>query len=488
MIKWVFLLLFAAGHSASALEQKSYQLIKSPFSIQLISSAGKINRAEGQFQKDELDDLIQKNLDKNWKRNPPKTKIDMIEPYKLENYAGGTGTRGGGSGFLVKVSEQVTEVKILEIFRSENLDQYNLYFPIDPDLRKIESSHSGEMVTQMIFEEVLQRISQVAPNLAAKIHHLYRVEMPFENWIPVFHDLPLVDDEVAYPLERNKSKIQIAYRRTQYIVYNLRAYAAMSPLNRAALWLHEYIYALSGDEKSVRTQRAVSLFFSSEFLSIASDIEKLTRLFYDLGLLAVSRKSIADSLPPGARLAKGKQIQNCGYLAAINGVPTSEKVELVIEINRELEKIQIHRSKAQVVLSALTWAKAFLEKAFPIYKFYGQKILADKICFSPMTGKITQLQSALAIDKDMAEATRNVALAEVELLKARSTLTELLERQLSHPAEVQSEAISEAITNLLAQQEKFLHEEKKFKMTAFTPIEKILHPKILGEHLIQIDD
>jgi hypothetical protein len=484
-----FLILFSIFfQSASAIEFKSYQKLSSPISIQLSLDSNTLFTNENQVDQNELNFSIQQNLNKNWPKVPPKFEIQTIQAFKMENYSGGTGTRGGGSGLIIKTSDTSFQVKLLEIFRSENLDRYNLFFPVDTELLKLEVGKSAEQSTQMIFETVLDRISHIAPNLGAKINLLYRKEMPFKNWIPLYQDLPIIEDEVKYPLEENDNKIQIAFRRTQHIAFNIRAYSAMSPLNRAALWMHEYIYALSSLEESVKTQRAVSLFFSSDFIKIASNEVRLTQLFFELDLLGISRKSVSGSLPPGTRLVAQKQIQNCGQLISIKGTPVSESFELLIKNEQGLQKTILRRERATVILSALVWGKTFLAQTYPIFKFYGQKIMPDKVCLNSMFSKITQIQVALAIDDDMAQATQKLAESEIEFFKAKSDAIEIIERQSFNPASFNLTDFNIVISKLQSSQTKFLEENKRFLEKSITPLEKMMYPKILGEYTISIDD
>lgn len=466
---FIILVVSMSSQLAQAVEFKSYQHLKSGLKPDVSS----LNEAPSRKK---LDSLINENLDQTWVKPEIITKIETIVPYQVRNYAYGTGTRGGGSGLIVTLPDGIHEVQLLEIHRSSNLKQYNLFFPIDTELRRLESGNAEFIATQAIFEKVLSRITQVAPNLGAKINNLYEVEFPFKNWIPVFDDLPEVRDEVEHPNEIIKNRVQIAYRRTNQIVYNSRAYAAMRPLSRAALWLHEYLYALSSLEESIKTQRAVSLFFSSEFLTIAADELKLTRLFHELGLLGISRRSIKGSLPPGARFTDRKQIENCGLLAGLN--LSINDTQVTINLFNGLKKlITLNKEQATIVLSSLLWSKVFLQTGFPIYKYPGQKIMADRFCLDSDLAKITQTQSAIAIDEDMRAATNKVAVAEVGYFKAKSEFVEALEKGDSLLP----------IEEMRLKATELKRAEATFAIQSITPFEKIIAPKILGEFNINIE-
>lgn len=480
-------LLFTLQSPTLAVERQSYKPldVKAPqlFSILMNDPKGVLNLQEP-LSKPKEDGLIHDNLNRDWVKPESPKSLKTIAPFSPFNYAGGTGTRGGGSGLMTKGPDGFNEVKLLEIFRSENLAQYNLFFPIDEQLRRLEDHATSEASAKLIFETVLGRIGQVAPGLARKISVLYQEDLPFKNWIPVVQDLPSIADELQYPLEPNKDKVQIAVRRTKYIVYNVRAYAAMSPLNRAALWMHEYIYALSSLENSIKTQRTVSLFFSSDFLTIAADELKLTHLFFELDLLAISRRSIEGSLPPGARLAKQKQTENCGLLAEIKGTAPGKKVDIGIQLRGSLQTLSLAPSEAVIVLSSLKWSKAFLEKAFPIYKYSGQKIMADRVCLNADRTKITQVQSALAIDDEMFKATEKVAWTQAQLFKAKSDLAEAHLRLQDDPRNSNFASVISILDRVRELNLELFKNELDFSQISITSFEKIVNPKMLGEYHI----
>lgn len=206
-------LLFSLSSSFSqADEVKSFEKLKS---TSLVRSLQELPTIEGiRDEKKNTNDLIHDNMDKKWLKPAPVLEIKN-QPFRIENYLEGTGTRGGGSGLLVKKSETWTEVQLLDIFRSENLEQYNLFFPVDKTFRRLENADKdANTAARAVFSSVLQRLSQVAPNLASKILALHEGELSFEKWVPLYSDLPLIDDETPHPLEANKDKIQIAQRRT----------------------------------------------------------------------------------------------------------------------------------------------------------------------------------------------------------------------------------------------------------------------------------
>lgn len=480
----LFLILFLNLQGANANEVVSYKPL-SPAVEPLIKKFRELKTNEPLDLK--VNELIHENLNKNWKKPEPVLDIKLMTPYQMKNFMEGTGTRGGGSGLLVKRSETFTEVQLLEIFRSEHLAEYNLFFPIDDELKKIEVGRPADEAAQLIFETVLKRISGVAPYLASKIETLYRDELPFKKWIPIYDDLPLVDDEVKYPLEKNTQKIQIASRRTQYVIYNTRAYAAMSPLNRAALWLHEYIYALSGLESSVKTQRAVSLFFSSDFLSISSDIPKLTQLFFELELLSISRRTISGSLSPGATLSGVKQDKYCSLLVSIKGTPGGPAVDVTVLIDGLEKTLSLDRSIAITVFNSILWSKKFLRTSFPLYKYPGHKIMPDRICFDSGFTKITQVQSSLAIDEDLSLATKNAALAEVEYYRAKSALIEAVEAKIENSKAIGKSAITELFEDIEGKRLQRFNTFLEVEARSITPAEKIFNPKILGEYSISIE-
>ena len=219
--------------------------------------------------------------------------------------------------------------------------------------------------------------------------------------------------------------------------------------------------------------------FSDEFSIIAKNTQKLTEIFYQLDLLGISRKSIEGSLVAGSQLADRKQAENCGRIEKIGVTKNGERLYYTVRSNSEILTRELPLSEAKVFMNALGWVKIFLQKSFPIYKYYGQKIMPVIFCFNSSLTKITQVQSSLAIDPKMAEATQKVAAAEVNVYKLRSELIRAAELG-ADPHSSHLEGIQRAVIELeLAQQE--------FKIRSFTPLETVLNPKILREYNISFD-
>lgn len=432
------------------------------------------NRFDSSNSKDRL---IRDNLDKKWLAPSPPSGIKNVAPDSPKQFLEGTGTRGGGSGFVVKRNDGLEEVVLLDVFRSQNLGRYNLFFPLDSELQRMESAAGVDAAAEVIFATVLARIEKEAPHLGRKIRHLYEVELPFKNWIPLYVDLPQIEDETSHPMENNNERIQIAMRRTQHILYNTRAYAAMNALNRAALWLHEYIYVLSGTEKSVKTQRAVSLFFSSEFLKVAQDEAKFVQLIFDLDLLSQSQSSLAVHLPPKTRVTEEKQTANCGPMQEMK-LTANLGMEIFANFYGSPRVISLSRADTAIFMIALLMNKNHLQGAFPIYKYYGQKILVDLICMNSNFSKVTQIQSRIAIDSELASVTRDMVHAEIEFYKAQSNLAlQTSKGDISTP---------ESIKYINRQMElaKIRH---LFEVKSITSFENTINPKILGESIIAIE-
>jgi hypothetical protein len=423
-------------------------------------------------------------MDKNWKKPEPIYEVKP-SPFRLEQFSEGTGTRGGGSGVLVRKSDSLIEVKLLEIYRSENLELYNQFFPVDPQLWAMEKQGSSDQAAKAIFDTVLARVRQVSPKLGQKIYEIYAGDLSLDKWVPIYHDLPMVEDEVVHPLEKNNQKVQIATRRTQSIMYNTRAYSAMSPLNRAALWMHEYIYALSGNELSLKTQRAVSLFFSSEFLKISEDEVRIANLFYEMDLLGLAR-SVDRSLPAGSKIASVKQEKKCYPVLGLKTDIDKRVMNFFIEVDgaRHSMPLKVDAPETKVIVNVLFWAKIHLKTDYPLYKYPAQKIMPDKICFNLFSTRVTQMQMSVAIDEELAESVKAEARAEVELEKAKSVYYRLRD---SDP-----KSFSERIRELNKIQSLTLdlfsnQSDRLAKSLTFATPNKLINPKILGEYNIDLE-
>lgn len=440
---------------------------------------------EGQdsfFSSDEF--LIGQHIDPKWPKPKPPLEMSLKRRSPLI-FAEGSRTRGGGSGLQLK-SENGIEVKLLEIYRSEKTETYPNFFQLDSKILELENQGPPEVAAKAIFGLVLSRIREVAPNLAHKIQALAEREMPFSQWTPILEGLPLIEDETPYPHETNKEKIQIASRRTDFILYSEQAYLAMSPVNRAALWLHEYLYALTGLEKSIFIQRAVSLFFSAEFFTLArADLPRLTQLFFEFQVLGLSRPSIENSLPKGASLADSKQKNNCGRILSMSASEAKDRFHIKTEIDGKPYQTELNKNEATIFSNSLMWAKIFLGAKFPIYKYPAQRIDPDRVCFDRSLKKITQIQSSISRNKKLAELTRKVAEAEVAHCKLRSetlkTLRSMKEGSLDPAKTVGSMGIG-----LMESKSKLRRAALELDLQNLNIPEIISTSEILGEYNVDI--
>ncbi len=335
-------------------------------------------------------------------------------------YRVGTGTRGGGSGIASWLNDGNIQVEVLDLYRSRRLNDFPGFSSPDSNLEDICEGVDLEISAECIFNKVLERMKARIPALYEAVLKISQ-DIPFSKWTAAADELPLIQDYTGSPhLNANQAHVQIAYRRANYIIYNREFYKAMNPMDRAALRVHEYLYALSGKDRSITLQRMVSLLFSKDFVSFSPF--ELKKAMSDLSLFA---NPIGVSLPKGVSVGKSKMGKDvvCGFINQMTAEPISKSVRIEFSYSPRFPHLQQENflnmrgnsvfsamsalsaameKKGEILLSpedsiqylqSLFAIKSALQTKFPIYLYPAQSNPADLICISLSENRVVQIQA-----------------------------------------------------------------------------------------------
>lgn len=332
------------------------------------------------------------------------------------------------------------KVELLDIYRGRHLERYPLFFATDSELKKIASTKSPEQAEAEIFTIVMGRLQKSFPVLAQRVLSTAAL-LPFHQWVRSASSFPLVDDYVDLnDLQEGEQQVQIAYRRANQIIYNEDLYVAMDGLNRAALRLHEYLYAISSLKMSVKIQRLVSLIFSTWHDGL--DLAKQGRVL--LSELKMETLAMANfELPSGAQVDQSGPGPDeiCGVWQTMEFDKTSMglKVTVALDPHRrsltrsdfaglkstsfsdsrfsERRTVILNGNELKRFLLSFYYAKSFLEKKFPIFLYPAQSVPADIICLDAKG--IRSLEASLEYDKDGNDHDLEGARLEAEYFRAQ---------------------------------------------------------------------
>jgi hypothetical protein len=344
----------------------------------------------------------------------------------VASHSEGTGTRGGGSGILKKKLDGKNEVKLLDIYRSEHRESFPLFFEIDKHLLKVNASKKNrDDIADEIFHIVVARTLKVMPALAKRIIEMAKT-IPFSSWTPSLTIFPLIDDFVGENhLNPDEEQVQVAYRKNLQIIYDEDLYGAMDGLNRAALYLHEYLYIISSTKESVAIQRLVSLLMSTKILE--NDFAKnASQMMFEFKLNAIASPTI--ELPPGVVLTNEPAGKNssCGYLVQIRANPGDKTIVMRLAMESPTEK-----GKAQLIERRLTPKETLyfmnaayslknqLSVKFPIFLYPAQNTMADVVCINKDEGTIETLEVGTKYHKAKNENELMGALLEATYFKTQ---------------------------------------------------------------------
>lgn len=388
--------------------------------------------------------LVEHNLDSRLKSPNPSTGWDR-EKSKGQLYAEGSGTRGGGSGVLIPLGNNIFEVKLLDIYRSEKLDLFPLFFAPDPELLNLSATASTqniESTANKIYEVVMGRIKEKFPSLEQSIRGAEK-EIPFKRWQSSVSEFPIIEDYIGKThLREGEQQVQIAYRHTNQLVYNEKFYLLMDAFNRAALRLHEYIYASASTKVSVQVQRLVSLVMSSKFKD-PNFLDAAKLVLAEAHLAPLATKSL--NLPSGVAMTEDQPGSDdlCGLMKEIR---LTKKKNLKIKFEFDPDHQQMTRqdlnleqmiyfktsdkietkeikikdeAKRNQFLIALYFAKSELSKKYPLFLYPAQSVPIDFICINKHSEEISFFEMSVRYNKDKNDEDLKLAQAEAEYFKVQ---------------------------------------------------------------------
>jgi len=373
---------------------------------------------------DERKRLIESQIDPRQRSNlAPVQKIESRKFKTGEILSEGTGTRGGGSGVAIKHPSGGLSVQLLDIYRSERLDQHPKFFEIDPEFKRISQDLPASEASEKIFALVMSRLKSKMPHLTKKIETA-ALAMPFEKWTAAISKFPLLEDYIGtVSLQPNESHIQIAYRRNNQIIYNEDYLLAMDGLNRAALQLHEYIYAISSQDHSAKVQRFVSLAFSPQLFQLKTDTE-LEQMLMELNVLGLAMKT--PTMQDGAKVTSEPRGRNesCGQLLSANADIPTKTVKLYLQMENQKVAVDLDTQSMKTFLLSIYAAKAFLEAQFPSSLYPAQQMKQDVICVDRFSGKPSSFELLTVYDPVKSAAELKAAYLEARYFSTQKTFVE----------------------------------------------------------------
>jgi hypothetical protein len=230
-----------------------------------------------------------------------------LAPPALAGKEGSSGTRGGGTAIATYAPgdpqdrQHARTVRLIDLSRDEEayegIDITRVDYAAFPELR--ESQGDAEALSRAALLRILGRIQDRLPHLAKR---LADTASTLGQWIPSEGELPLVGDHGKAKLRPGEKLVQVAIRQHASVIYDTVLYDKLDALNRAALRLHEWVYALSSHPDAGKIQRFVALALSEGFAKLAdAELEKLVREALELGYSAASSDPASLALPAGAR-------------------------------------------------------------------------------------------------------------------------------------------------------------------------------------------
>lgn len=357
--------------------------------------------------------------------NPVENRIFNLSDQRMQ-IESGTGTRGGGSGILSIDSDGTVKVILLDVFRSSRLDLFPLFFETDPELLALAASLDAKSAASQIYELVMNRTKKILPNLAKRIQEIEK-NLPVRSWVPAKSELPVLDDFIGdLILKDHQKQVQIAYRRNNQIIFNEDLLAVMDGLSRAALQYHEYIYALSGIEFSVQTQRLVSLLISSKMKNENFAMEA-KRILSDIDLEVLDQENL--ELPAGVSIDPSRKkpgiFNVCGLLHFMQTklqpdgsfildtmndpkVPRLTRKDVDVSVlgqrgffskDTKYARVFLKPMARRQFLHSLGSATAYLQMKFPLYLYPTRIIDHPIVCFNKVTQQISSMDFSVRYHK-----------------------------------------------------------------------------------------
>lgn len=163
--------------------------------------------------------------------------------------------------FAPKYLSKIQKVRSYDLMMAEmpvGIDQ--------PKLRREMFAPKPEQTRNEIIQEVIGRISAVN-SLGDVIQEVLLNEIPEHHWILAPGVAKIDDGNFQADLPAECIRSQIALRRGDKVLYSGRLFSLMSPLDQAALVIHEAVYKIAMDKggatNAAGTQEVVGMLFAS---------------------------------------------------------------------------------------------------------------------------------------------------------------------------------------------------------------------------------
>jgi len=436
--------------------------------------------------------LIESQIDPRQRSNlAPIQKVESRKHKTQDILSEGTGTRGGGSGIAIKSASAKLSVQLLDIYRSERLAEHPKFFEIDPEFKRISQDLPASEARAKIFALMMSRLKTKMPHLTKKLETA-ALAMPFEKWTAAISKFPLLPDYIGQiSLQPNEAHVQIAYRRNNQIIYNEEYFLAMDGLNRAALQLHEYIYAISNQDHSAKVQRFVSLAFSPYLFQLKTDTE-LEQLLLDLNVLGLAMKTPA--LQNGATVTSELRGRNesCGKLASMTADVPTKTVKLHLKIENQLIAVDLDSEFMKTFLISFYAAKAFLDAQFPSSLYPAQQLMQDVICVDRFSGKPSSFELVTVYDPVKSAAELKAAQLEARYFSIQKTFVK--SKRALDLAKPQTMEHLTLLSDWNDRYKEFIHIEHQIRMHQITqmseshPYLAVMRSKTLGQMRVKFLD
>lgn len=243
--------------------------------------------------------------------------IQVLSPF---SYAERPWSSGGGAGVatyvegMPRVQENLVQIEVLDLWRMRKRQGYQRNYTLHPDFEKLlgPSRLSTEEQSELFLIHALKRIAGKNAILARRLENARSAlqkwtSEPPKNLIPDFGGIQLLPHEVP---------VQIIERKLNQIIFSPPYYERLSALNRAAIKLHELVYAVSNHRSSLFIQELVAFVFSREWDPLSpEDFSQLAGSLFQMKYQVLSDQIQDFTWPEGFsstnNLLKGG---TCGFL------------------------------------------------------------------------------------------------------------------------------------------------------------------------------
>ena len=380
----------------------------------------------------------------------------------------GSGTRGGGSGVALTTSQgEIIKVLALDVYRSLNIRKFPTFFIPNPQFVKTKDNYSEEEWSEYLIDQILEKLKPLLPTLYESLSKA-REEFKPSTWTVTDQRLPLIDNFIGDEIDQNNFRqVQIAYRVHHRFVIDRYYYNKMDGFNRAAIKLHEFIYAISDLHESIIIQRMVSLILSPQ---LDDDLEsitnyrnhkiseedvgkaKLLQFILYVGLRHLSspiKKQLPKNIIEGV-FEPRRLMHYCGpindieinrenkqtrvlfdfdteneHVDTLNFLPISDRFLSRYQANKIGEVVLEDNEEIKTFFMALLYTKSSLQHEFPLYLYPGRSFPPSVICVNRWTGNVLSIDTIAVYDPEKNKRELNYAKSEVEYIESVSSSRQL---------------------------------------------------------------